>query len=132
MKTDKEMIRWALEESSEPVIKNPLLKKDFKKKMKITDYVDGMNHLYSNGPRPKGNTHEQLTNLNLWGRDPAAYAKKISKEKIQKRLDRIRGPHDFEVIWESMSPIERGQFNAQRRKHGEPIYVQKKIRTRKT
>jgi len=97
----------------------------------------------------------QLENLKLWSQNPTAYAKKISKEietpkqkwnrladdarrqvdesgftneEIKKRLDKIRGPHDFEVIWESMSPIERGQFNAQRRKHGEPIYVQKKIK----
>ena len=107
MKTDKEMIRWALEESSEPVIKNPLLKKDFKKKMKITDYVDGMNHLYSNGPRPKGNTHEQLTNLNLWGRDPAAYAKKISKENEQR--NKLRNSMDS--IYKNMTPFEKGHFN---------------------
>ena len=29
MKTDQEMVRWALEESSEPVIKNPYLRNMF-------------------------------------------------------------------------------------------------------
>ena len=29
MKTDQEMVRWALEESSEPIIKNPYLRSMF-------------------------------------------------------------------------------------------------------
>ena len=69
-KTDKEMIKWALEESSKPVVKNPYLKKT------ITD------------------------------------------AEIQKKLDKQRGPSDWDMIYEGMTPIEKGQWNAEKRKKG--------------
>ena len=69
MKTDKEMIRWALEEN----------------------------------PVPNKDAVTQLENLNLWGRDPAAYAKKISKENEQR--------NSLDSIYKNMTPFEKGHFN---------------------
>ncbi len=54
--------------------------KNTKKKFDVVDYVDGMNHLYSNGPRSTNQrTNEQLENLKLWSQNPEAYAKKIEE-----------------------------------------------------
>ena len=54
--------------------------KNTKKKFNAVDYVNQMNHLYSNGPRPKAQrTIEQLENLKLWSQNPEAYAKKLEE-----------------------------------------------------
>jgi len=37
MKTDQQMVRWALEESSEPVIKNPYLRSAFRGNLPSTE-----------------------------------------------------------------------------------------------
>ena len=52
--------------------------KNTKNKFDAVDYVNQMNHLYSNGPRSKNQrTIEQLENLKLWSQNPGAYAKKL-------------------------------------------------------
>ena len=62
--------------------------KNTKKKFDVVDYVDGMNHLYSNGPRPKNQrTIEQLENLKLWSQNPEAYAKKEQAKAYAKKLE---------------------------------------------
>ena len=54
--------------------------KNTKNKFDAVDYVNQMNHLYSNGPRPKNQrTIEQLENLKLWSQNPGAYAKKLEE-----------------------------------------------------
>ena len=54
--------------------------KNTKNKFDVVDYVEGMNHLYSNGPRSKNQrTIEQLENLKLWSQNPEAYAKKLEE-----------------------------------------------------
>ncbi len=54
--------------------------KNTKNKFDVVDYVEGMNHLYSNGPRSKNQrTIEQLENLKLWSQNPGAYAKKLEE-----------------------------------------------------
>lgn len=98
MKTDKERIKFVLEESSEPVVKNKVLKKAIE------------------APKQKWNRLADDARRQV---DESGF----SNAEIQKRLDKLSGPSDWDVIWDSMSPIERGQWNAQRRKHGEPIYV---------
>ena len=55
--------------------------KNTKNKFDVVDYVEGMNHLYSNGPRSKNQrTIEQLENLKLWSQNPEAYYKKEGKK----------------------------------------------------
>ncbi len=55
--------------------------KNTKKKFDAVDYVNQMNHLYSNGPRSKNQrTIEQLENLKLWSQNPEAYYKKEGKK----------------------------------------------------
>ena len=44
--------------------------------------------------------------------------KAISDAEIQKRLDKARGPSDWDIIYEGMTPIEKGQWNAEKRKQG--------------
>ena len=54
--------------------------KNTKNKFDAVDYVNQMNHLYSNGPRSKNQrTIEQLENLKLWSQNPEAYAKKLEE-----------------------------------------------------
>ena len=54
--------------------------KNTKKKFNALDYVNQMNHLYSNGPRSTDQrTIEQLENLKLWSQNPEAYAKKLEE-----------------------------------------------------
>ena len=54
--------------------------KNTKNKFNAVDYVNQMNHLYSNGPRSKNQrTIEQLENLKLWSQNPEAYAKKLEE-----------------------------------------------------
>ncbi len=54
--------------------------KNTKKKFNALDYVNQMNHLYSNGPRSTNQrTIEQLENLKLWSQNPEAYAKKLEE-----------------------------------------------------
>ena len=67
---EKKLIKWALEESPEPIVKNPVMKKA------ITD------------------------------------------AEIQKKLDKLRGPSDWDVIYGGMSPQEKGSHNAEKRKQG--------------
>ena len=55
--------------------------KNTKNKFDAVDYVNQMNHLYSNGPRSKNQrTIEQLENLKLWSQNPEAYYKKEGKK----------------------------------------------------
>ena len=68
--SEKQIIKWKLEESSKPVVRNPILKKA------ITD------------------------------------------AEIQKKLDKLRGPSDWDMIYDSMSPHEKGSHNAEKRKQG--------------
>ena len=68
--TDKQLIKWALEESPVPYVRNPYLKKA------ITD------------------------------------------AEIQKKLDKQRGPSDWEIIYDGMSPYEKGSWNYEKRKQG--------------
>jgi len=54
--------------------------KNTKNKFDVVDYVNQMNHLYSNGPRSTDQrTIEQLENLKLWSQNPEAYAKKLEE-----------------------------------------------------
>ena len=62
--------------------------KNTKNKFDALDYVNQMNHLYSNGPRSKNQrTIEQLENLKLWSQNPGAYAKKEQAKAYAKKLE---------------------------------------------
>ena len=79
--------------------------KNEKKKMNVVDYVDGMDNLYSNGPKPKGDIVAQLTALKLWSQNPEAYyakeKKKIVKvEKPQKPKPKPDKPKPFEIDYD--------------------------------
>ena len=47
---------------------------------KPMDYVKGMNHLWSNGPKPKGDTVAQLTALKNWSQNPKKLEKFVKSE----------------------------------------------------
>ena len=68
--SEKKLIKWKLEESPEPIVKNPYMKKA------ITD------------------------------------------AEIQKKLDKQRGPSNWDVIYGGMSPQEKGSWNYEQRKKG--------------
>jgi len=55
--------------------------KNTKNKFNAVDYVNQMNHLYSNGPKPRGDTIQQLLDLKEWSQNPGAYAKKLEERK---------------------------------------------------
>ena len=65
-------------------------------KNKPVEYVEGMNHLYSNGPKPKGDTIQQLLDLKEWSQDSARYERRMNfragqakKKKIVKSEDPV-------------------------------------------
>ena len=68
--SEKQIIKWKLEESPVEIVKNPHMKKA------ITD------------------------------------------AEIQKKLDKLRGPHMWNQIYDDMSPHEKGSHNAEQRKKG--------------
>ena len=80
--------------------------KNTKNKFDVVDYVEGMNHLYSNGPRSKNQrTIEQLENLKLWSQNPEAYAKKL------------------EEFVRSEDPVPRERKNVLVKKPTEPVKI---------
>jgi len=44
--------------------------------------------------------------------------KAITDAEIQKKIDKIRGPSDWELIYDGMSPQEKGSWNGEQRKKG--------------
>ena len=65
-------------------------------KNKPVEYVKGMNHLYSNGPKPKGDTIQQLLDLKEWSQNPERYERRLNfragqakKKKIVKSEDPV-------------------------------------------
>ncbi len=80
--------------------------KNTKKKFNALDYVNQMNHLYSNGPRSTDQrTIEQLENLKLWSQNPEAYAKKL------------------EEFVRSEDPVPRERKNVLVKKPTEPVKI---------
>ena len=80
--------------------------KNTKNKFDAVDYVNQMNHLYSNGPRSKNQrTIEQLENLKLWSQNPEAYAKKL------------------EEFVRSEDPVPRERKNVLVKKPTEPVKI---------
>jgi len=80
--------------------------KNTKNKFDALDYVNQMNHLYSNGPRSKNQrTIEQLENLKLWSQNPEAYAKKL------------------EEFVRSEDPVPRERKNVLVKKPTEPVKI---------
>ena len=47
-------------------------------KNKPVEYVEGMNHLYSNGPKPKGDVVQQLLDLKEWSQNPERYERRLN------------------------------------------------------
>ena len=65
-------------------------------KNKPVEYVEGMNHLYSNGPKPKGDVVQQLLDLKEWSQNPERYERRLNfragqakKKKIVKSEDPV-------------------------------------------
>ena len=44
--------------------------------------------------------------------------KAITAAEIQKKIDKLRGPSDWEIIYDGMSPQEKGSWNYEQRKKG--------------
>ena len=89
--------------------------KNTKNKFDVVDYVEGMNHLYSNGPRSKNQrTIEQLENLKLWSQNPEAYAKKEQAKAYAKKLEEFVRSED---------PVPRVRKNVLVKKPTEPVKI---------
>ena len=70
--------------------------KNTKKKFDVVDYVDGMNHLYSNGPKPKGDTIQQLLDLKEWSQNPERYERRLNFRagQAKKKIIKVAGIKD--------------------------------------
>ena len=81
--------------------------KNTKNKFDAVDYVNQMNHLYSNGPRSKNQrTIEQLENLKLWSQNPEAYYKKLKAEAPNGQDPKYIDPKEMEDIKKSLPVSE--------------------------
>ena len=58
-------------------------------KNKPVEYVEGMNHLYSNGPKPKGDTIQQLLDLKEWSQNPERYERRLNFRAGQAKKKKI-------------------------------------------
>ena len=83
----KELIQFGLEESQEPVIKNPTMKAALEAKPK---------------------------RRNLW--DAFVKNKGVMPKLTSEEIERSKLPSDWEVLYQGMSPIEKGEWNAAQRK----------------
>jgi len=89
--------------------------KNTKKKFNALDYVNQMNHLYSNGPRSTDQrTIDQLENLKLWSQNPEAYAKKEQAKAYAKKLEEFVRSED---------PVPRVRKNVLVKKPTEPVKI---------
>ena len=70
-------------------------------KNKPVKYVEGMNHIWSNGPKPRGDTVAQLNALKSWSQNPEAYYKKLKNSKY------INNPKKLEAFIKSEDPVPR-------------------------
>jgi hypothetical protein len=77
--------------------------KNTKNKFNAVDYVNQMNHLYSNGPKPRGDTIQQLLDLKEWSQNPEAYYKKLKNSKY------INNPKKLEAFVRSEDPVPRAK-----------------------
>ena len=59
-------------------------------KNKPVKYVEGMNHLYSNGPKPRGDTIQQLLDLKEWSQDPERYERRLNFRAGQAKKKEIK------------------------------------------
>ena len=87
-------------------------------KNKPVQYVDGMNHIWSNGPRPKGDTIQQLLDLKEWSQDSARYERRLNfragqaKKKEQAEALKnpkkwINNPKKLDAFIKSEDPVPR-------------------------
>ena len=89
--------------------------KNTKNKFNAVDYVNQMNHLYSNGPRSTNQrTIDQLENLKLWSQNPEAYAKKEQAKAYAKKLEEFVRSED---------PVPRVRKNVLVKKPTEPVKI---------
>jgi len=88
--------------------------KNTKNKFNAVDYVNQMNHLYSNGPKPRGDTIQQLLDLKEWSKNPEAYAKKEQAKAYAKKLEEFVRSED---------PVPRVRKNVLVKKPTEPVKI---------
>ena len=70
--------------------------KNTKKKFNALDYVNQMNHLYSNGPKPRGDTIQQLLDLKEWSQNPERYERRLNFRagQAKKKVIKVAGIKD--------------------------------------
>ena len=70
--------------------------KNTKNKFDALDYVNQMNHLYSNGPKPKGDTIQQLLDLKEWSQNPERYERRLNFRagQAKKKIIKVAGIKD--------------------------------------
>ena len=87
-------------------------------KNKPVEYVERMNHLYSNGPKPKGDVVQQLLDLKEWSQDSARYERRLNfragqakkkeqAEALKNSKKWINNPKKLEAFIKSEDPVPR-------------------------
>ena len=87
-------------------------------KNKPVEYVEGMNHLYSNGPKPKGDTIQQLEDLREWSQNSERYERRLNfragqakkkeqAEALKNSKKWINNPKKLEAFIKSEDPVPR-------------------------
>ena len=99
-KEEKKLIKWALEESPIPIVKNPILKKA----------IDDQ-------PLPVGLGNKSMKSDIRTANQKKKDAYDEKKYNIRQRLKNVRGPSTAELIYKGMSPQEKGSHNAEQRRN---------------
>ena len=65
-------------------------------KNKPVQYVEGMNHLFSDGPKPKGDVVQQLLDLKEWSQNPERYERRLNFRagQAKKKVIKVAGIKD--------------------------------------
>ena len=73
--------------------------KNTKNKFNAVDYVNQMNHLYSNGPKPKGDVVQQLLDLKEWSQNPERYERRLNFRagQAKKKIIKVAGIKDSSI-----------------------------------
>ena len=87
-------------------------------KNKPVEYVEGMNHIWSNGPKAKGDVVQQLLDLKEWSQDSARYERRLNfragqakkkeqAEALKNSKKWIDNPKKLEAFIKSEDPVPR-------------------------
>ena len=125
----KDLILFGLENSSEPVIKNPVMRAALEAKPKSVNYLSDNYSFAQNFKKQSKNINDYKPKTplaitpkkrNYWDATMELNAGNKGPLKLPEltpqEIERSKLPSDWDVIYGSMTPFEKGQWNAEKRR----------------